>query len=151
AGQLSTTGLRLDLEVSEATAPQLHQLLGLLPPTEPLAPGAPGVDDVLQVLKARHLLAIELGRAQVALSATVEPPFNERLIDRPIDTGLGGDLSLAPLPTPTFDAGVPPPSDGGAAVAELPATRPVGSVSAGIGALALLALLVQPFLGDRLA
>jgi hypothetical protein len=152
AGQLISAGLRIDLEVSNKTYPQVGQLLDQLPPLPTLVPGAPGLDDVLALARARHLLTIGIGQAEVSLGARQDGAV-------PVDAPAGSvDL---PLDLP---AGSPDPVDFGSGttptVASVP-PRPVGARSTadsgspgfaeGIGVLAVLGLLVQPLLADRIS
>lgn len=158
-GELGVTGLRIDIEVSNETFPVISQLSDLLPPLENPIPGAPGIEDLLALAQARHLVALDVGRAQVALTAS--PSFEPPPFEAPTD-----DFAAAPTNLPSTSASdslLPAPSTAPATPAE-PSTpnvatpgpsisteTPAGSLGAGIGALALLALLLQPFLGDRLA
>jgi hypothetical protein len=159
AGTVGSTGLRIDLEVSERTAPMLGQLLDLLPPMDSPIPGAPGPADLAVFIRATHLSALEVGRAQVSLTTTegyVAPPF-----EMP-GTGSGIDASATPapappaptlgLPSPRPQPAAPAPAIDGAPTAPVATSElPAPSLAAGIGALALLTLLAQPFFGDRLA
>jgi hypothetical protein len=155
AGQLASSGLRIDLEISDRTIPALSQLFGLLdalPPLPDLAPGAPTLADVLVTAQARHLVRLEVARGAVSLSAT---PAVE-LADLPVPPSPSAPAAL-PLPTPAPSSLAPP------ALAPVPAAppapdaaRPAASLpdlplGAGIGALGVLLLLVQPFAGARLA
>jgi hypothetical protein len=149
AGQLAATGLRIDLELSPRTVPALNQLADAIPSFDSPVPGAPSVDDLVVVLRAKHLAAIDLGGASVTLSASAAPALD----DISIDTGAFGAPGMA---TTGLDTSLPSgPASIGAAPTELSpklsSDTPAASVGAGIGALALLALLVQPFVGDRLA
>lgn len=161
AGTIGATGLRIDLELSDRTTPVLGQLLGSLPPIENPIPGAPGIEDLVVLVRATHLAAIDVGRAQASLTARpafVAPPF-----EAPSPGGtpsFGGNLPTpslsppigrapvasnpqAPTPVPVADPATPPSTT--------IETAPAASLGAGIGALALLALLAQPFIGTRLA
>jgi hypothetical protein len=159
-GQLAATGLRIDLDLSEKTVPALSALavLGSLPPVE-LAPGAPTLADVVVAARARHLGRIELARGAVSLTA-----------GESTDTGVLDELTepLAPdgaLPAlaPALDASTLAPLAAPAAASRAPArsTTPVAAAAtgrlpnvplgAGVGALVLLAFLVEPFVGARLA
>ena len=145
SGQLVAAGLRIDVELSERTFPTLGQVLDLIPPMDALIPGLPSVEDILAAARARHLSTIAVGGASVSLRTTstetsAEPPF----------TG-GGDLPSIAVPT---DVGF---SLDPITVPEAPSSRRVATsesgdvgFGAGIGGLALLALLLQPLLGDRL-
>jgi hypothetical protein len=158
AGTIGSTGLRIDLEVSERTAPVLGQLLDLIPPMDSPIPGAPGPADLAVFIRATHLSALEVGRAQVSLTTTegfVAAPFQMP------SRGTGFDIPAAPTPGSPAPLGLPSPrpqpatatpSITGAPAAPVAASElPAPSLAAGIGALALLTLAAQPFLGDRLA
>lgn len=156
-GQLGSTGLRIDLEVSERTAPILGQIADALPPLDSPIPGAPSVEDVVAAARARHLVALDVGRAVVSLTtspAFEAPPFEAPSTDLAAGaTALPGSPS-APATTASGSAAAPAPASAPAAVTPGPASSSdtsVGSLGAGIGALALLALLLQPFIGDRIA
>jgi hypothetical protein len=147
--QLSAAGLHIDLEISDRTLPALGDLLALIPPVPPLAPGVPGVDDLLAVAQARHLGSIQIAGASVALTARPTAPEAVIPDDPPVD--------LSPS-TPTFGATPTFPSSPGVSLNPstapgLPTSTnaPAPTLAQGIGAIALLALLIQPFLGDRLA
>lgn len=149
AGQRGSNGLRIDVELSPQTLPELASLIEALPPLENPLPGTPSIEDLLVVAQARHLVAIELGRGLVALAAR---PAGSFASDLPVDLGASGP----------FDAGLP-----GFELPGLPeASTPVGSqaparssddddaavpAGAGVGALVLLALLAHPFIGELLA
>lgn len=149
-GQRLTTGLRIGLDLSPQTVPQLTALLDALPPIENPVPGAPGIEDLLQVARAHQIGSIDVGRALVSLTAR---PSRERDPDLP-STG-GGAAPTGGTPTFTPGAlGLPPAAPVGL---PQPGGRPVpaGATSelprgAGIGGLVLLALLSAPFIGDRL-
>ena len=157
-GQLGSDGLRIDLELSQQTFPVLKTLLTLLAPLHNPIPGEPGPEDVVKVLQARHLVALELGRGVVTLQATSAPA--ETGFEPPVS---GGQVAGGSTPGPlVLGEGVAPsaesvlPSSGSPTLAASPAaareSRPAGaSIGAGIGAVALLVLLAQPLLGDRLA
>jgi hypothetical protein len=149
SGQLAATGLRIDLELSATTVPALDQLIGAIPSFDSPVPGAPGIDDLVVVLQAKHVAAIELGGGAVSLAASK----GTDLADVAIDTGAFD--AGAPLGTTGIDPSlVAAPSAVGAPAQlspKLSSSTPAASVGAGIGALALLALLAQPFVGDRLA
>jgi hypothetical protein len=160
-GQLGSDGLRIDLEVSQKTTPGLKALVAQLAPLHNPTASAPGPEDVVKVLEADHLVALEVGRAVVSLQATSagpEPavegaatasgPTDARRVSSPAALELS-QSSLQP------DNGVGP-STGSPALPAFPAsigrTQPTAaSIGAGISALALLVLLAQPLLGDRLA
>ena len=149
AGQLTAAGLRIVLD-SQPASPVTGQLAGLIPPTD-----APLVEDFLALAQVRHLQYIDVGRGQVTLAARGRFAATE---SAPLD--LGSDIEPGPAMVDAASLvgdtlAVPPPSAPAAAGA--PPTRrvtqPVSAttLAAGIGALALLALLAQPFLGHQLA
>jgi hypothetical protein len=146
AGQLASAGLRVDLELSPTTFPQLAALLNALPPIENPVPGVPSIEDVLFLAQARHLVAVELGRGVVSLQAR---PAGDAFTpsEPPVDTG---DAGFVPSTSPTFASPDLPVSSGGAPVARTDGL-PKLPISEGVGALVLLALLAQPFLGERIA
>ena len=158
SGSIGSTGVRIELELSERTAPALNQLLGSLPAPESPIPGAPGLADAIVLLRATHISALEIGRAQASLETTgafVPPPF-----DGPspsVTPSVGGpSASPAPALSPPVARSAAPSAPAPAAAdrptAPAASTQtPAASLGAGIGALALLALLAQPFLGDRIA
>jgi hypothetical protein len=150
AGQLISAGLRIDVEVSDRTYPQLGDVLDLLPPLPPLIPGAPGGDDVLALVRARHLGTISIGQAQVSVAVrtledvpeppvvnSVDPPAVEPIeVDTPVEP-----VSPDPLPTET--------------TTPITTDRPDEALrlgfAEGIGLLAVLGLLLQPLLADRIS
>ncbi|HEU5083634.1 MAG TPA: hypothetical protein VFU14_09865 [Acidimicrobiales bacterium] len=159
AGALASTGLRIDLELSERTAPIIGQVADALPPMENPIPGAPGLADAIVFLRATHLSALEVGRAQVSLTtrpAFVAPPFEAGgPSSSPSLGGSGSAPSLSPpiarTPAPAASlTPAPAPAGGGTTPVATSDVAPA-SLGAGIGALALLALLAQPFLGRRIA
>jgi hypothetical protein len=154
-GQLSSSGLRVDLEVSPRTFPAISQLVHALPPIDAPIPGLPGLEDVLALAQAQHLASIDVGRGLVALDtrgagSDETPPL-------PSDTD-GTTPTFSELPGTTGDFEITSPSPvsrpagTGSSVpvanTEAPASVPIGI---GVGGLVLLALLVQPFLGERIA
>lgn len=155
AGQLASTGLRVDVEVSERTFPYLKTLIDLVPPIDSPIPGAPGPEDVLAVLGAQHLVSIDLGRGVVALEARpgfdfVPAPFVPTVpvvVPAPVPAvlpeSISSDLPVVGSPVQPTPAAVPAPT-------LEPAVFPV-SFGPGIGGLALLVLVLQPLIGDRLA
>lgn len=159
AGTIGSTGLRIDFELSERTAPVLGQLLGALPSLDSPVPGAPSPADVIVLLRATHLAAIDVGRAEASLTtrpAFVAPPFEAS--DTGATPSVGASTPIPALSPPIARTPGLPPAPAGSPAAGAPAapavpleTAPAASLAAGIGALALLALLAQPFLGDRLA
>jgi hypothetical protein len=156
-GQLSSSGLRVDVEISPRTFPAIAQLRQALPPIDSPVPGLPSIEDVLALASATHLASLDVGRGMVALDATGVPPAD----DGSGATGTDGTDGT----TPSFD-GLPLPGVG----VDLPtgpsASVPTGSRSlapvssdertavplgVGVGGLVLLALLAQPLLGERIA
>lgn len=158
AGSLASTGLRIELEVSERTAPIIGQIADSLPPMENPIPGAPGLADAIVFLRAQHVSALEVGRAQVALTtrpAFVAPPFDAAGPSGAPSLGgavpapsLSPPIARTPTPAPSM---APTPATGGSTTPVAASEVPPASLGAGIGALALLALLAQPFIGDRIA
>lgn len=151
AGQLAATGLRVDIEVSQRTAPLLSQLADLLPSFDNPLPGAPSADDLAQLLRAKHVTALEVGGATVSLSATKATDLAD-VGDLDVGAPLDG-VTGAPVGFDTLGA-APGAVDAGRSAAVRPSlakSTPGASIGAGIGALALLALLAQPFAGARLA
>src|SRR5207244_1671274 len=114
-GQLSSGGLRIDLEISDRTAPILATIRSAFPPLDSPIPGAPGIEDVLALTKARQLVAVGLGRGAVVLSArsaasTVAPPLNAAPVVSPVVTPSPGVAAAAPraaLATPSLAAAAP--------------------------------------------
>ena len=152
AGQLTSAGLRIVLDSAPAQ-PVGTQLATLVPPTD-----APFVEDLLALAQVRHLQYIEVGRGIVSLVTrgrpltSALPEFNPStdlpLAPAPIDAGsLVGDTAL---PAPAAATPVPASRSTPAAPTTTEPTNAT-SLATGIGALALLALLAQPVLGDRLA
>ena len=76
-GELTTTGLRIGFELSDRTFPALSTLLDQVPYV-PGPPGAPTLGDLIALAQARHLVSLEIGRGQVALSATPGFSFEPR-------------------------------------------------------------------------
>jgi hypothetical protein len=154
AGLLQAAGLRIDFELSDRTFPVLGQLLDSIPETPPLAPGAPTVGDILALAGARHLVAIAVGRGVVSLSATESKPFTITAPSGASAGGAGGapvagsSPSIGARPGP---AAAPALIDAAPAPAVLDDTPAAASLGAGVGALALLVLLAQPFAGSWLA
>lgn len=155
AGQLTSAGLRIDFELSERTLPVLGDVLDALPPLDPIVPGAPSGDDVLAVARARHLASVGIGGASVSLAARTPTP---RLAP---STGSAAAPAV-PTPAPPSEALRPsavaaPPAPPSLATAApiatppAPVSAPVDGLAQGIGALAAIVLLLQPFVGDKLA
>lgn len=153
-GELASAGLRIDLDLSPETIPGLADLLDALPPLENPAPGAPSIEDLLVAAEARHIAAVQLGPGVVSLDARpavsftppARPPASSTPPPAPTRTGaLPSSRVASPNPAATDTA---TPSATSPALAE---GAPATSLGTGIGALALLALLTQPVLGDRIA
>ena len=154
AGLLQASGLRIDFELSDQTFPALRTLFDALPVVPNPVPGAPGVGDLVAVAKARHLVSLEVGRGMVSLSARAFTPAARPSTSAPPRTTAAAAATVA---RPTLPNAVRPSPSGGspavltpapALVVDAPASVPIG---AGIGALALLVLILQPFLGDGIA
>jgi hypothetical protein len=153
-GQLASTGLRVDFELSNDTAPILANLTDALPPIEPVIPGVPSPEDLIAFARARHLTRLEVARGVVSLAATTGATFPLSPPVAPVDTGSSGfaptdDVPLA-APSALPETQVTPGSSPSLSTSPT-ATLPEVPVGAGIGALAALVLLAQPFLGTRLA
>jgi hypothetical protein len=152
SGRLASAGLRIDLELSGSTIPGFSALVDSLPPLESPIPGAPSVEDLLVAAQANHLAAIELGRGVVSLTArpaaTFEPvPFPDAPALATTPVAAAPSLVGAPAASP-----VAAPDAPGAPPSAPTATTPAGvTLAGGIGALAALALIAQPFLGKGLA
>lgn len=155
-GQLASTGLRIDLagELTEIV-PGLGDILDALPPIESPIPGAPSPEDLLVAARARHLVSVELGRGVVSLTARAANPRPSAPAAPSSPTPAPSGSSTAPVAgSPTAVAGSAPAAAPAPRVAASPVLTtdvPAVSVGAGIGALAALLLLVQPFVGDRLS
>lgn len=155
AGLLQAGGLRIELELSDRTFPVLGQLLDAVPEVPALAPGAPGLGDVIALAGARHLVAIQVGRGVVSLSATAAKPFT---LATPLSPSTGASTGSSPIAASSPVVGSRPgatssPSliDAAPAPAVIDDVPAAASVGAGVGAMALLVLLAQPFAGSWLA
>ena len=148
AGQLISPGLRVDLEVSEKTFPQIGDLLGQLPPLPPLVPGAPGLDDVLALARARHLLTIGVGQAAVDLGVRSGGGDVELSTDGGLGlpTELPGSVDFGSGTLPSL-----PPQISTPIGTREPGDTPAAGFAEGIGVLAILGLLLQPLLADRIS
>jgi hypothetical protein len=149
-GQLGSAGLRIALDFSPDTIPVLRTLIDSLPPIENPLPGVPSIEDVLAAAQARNLAAIEIGRGVVSLSARSVGGDTGGAIPDFTDTSGGG------FPSTSGDFSLP--GDGGTVPGGTGGSQPVGTteeaelpVGAGVGGLVLLILLLQPFLGERIA
>lgn len=153
AGVREGAGLRIDFDFSTRTVPQLQALIEGLPSIPNPIPGAPGVADLLAIAQARQVASITLAGASVSVDARPAAEFDAPLPD------LGDDFdSLIPSVSAGFDdfGSVSPllPSTQVPRVVSPSATTPASSTTPlgrGIGGFLLLALLVQPLLGWRLA
>ncbi len=154
AGQREAAGLRIDLDFSTHTIPALQALIESLPSIPNPAPGAPGLADLLAIAQAREVANIQLAGAAVSVDARPAAEFDSPIAD------LGGDGdSYVPSVVSGFDLGSDStsllPSGSPAPTTLTPTkTQPASSNSPlgrGVGGFLLLALLVQPLLGYRLA
>jgi hypothetical protein len=149
AGQVMAAGLHIVID-SKVSQPVIGPLLDLVPPND-----LPMVEDLLVLARVRHLQYIDVGRGMVSLVTRGQPIAQPALDDLGTDlppapasvdaASLVGDTLAAPAP-PTVAAPQTTPTT-------RRATQPVSAttLATGIGALALLALLAQPFLGHQLA
>jgi hypothetical protein len=149
ASQVTSAGLRILIDSAPAQ-PVLGPLADLVPPTD-----VPGVEDLLALTRVRHLQYIDVGRGFVSLATRGRPlaepdeplPTSSDLLPSSAPLGAGGLVgATTPLPAP--------PAVRGNTTTEQPAApEPASSttLASGIGALAVLALLAQPFAGSRLA
>ncbi len=158
-GQLAATGLRIEFAFNGESTPALSSLLGLydtLPPVE--LPGAPlQPADLLQIVRSSNISELQIGRAEVGLAARSSEPLPD-FTSAPIDSG---SVTAAPTATPTFDTGsvpqtVGPPLDVAfpvppAVTPTIADEAPIGALSRGIGAMAVLVLLLQPLIGAWLS
>jgi hypothetical protein len=148
AGQLLAGGLRIDLEVSDRTYPQIGDLLDQLPPLPTLVPGAPGLDDVLALARAQHLATVAVGQAQVNLGVRSFTNELQGSDDVPLafPSDIPGSFAIDPIPSSSGDA----PVASGPIVRTADEAPPAGFAE-GIGLLAVLGLLLQPLLADRIS
>jgi hypothetical protein len=159
AGRLASNGLRIGIRQNVSTAiPGLGDLLDALPPIDPIVPGLPSPEDVIAAARANNVLTIELGRGVVSLTArTPAPrPTPPAASSAPSSSGGAATTPAAPVARPSAAPAARPAATPAAAtpVAAAPVATtsvPALSVGAGVGALAVLLLLAQPFLGDRLS
>jgi len=153
ATTLTAGGLRIDLELSPQTFPALKTLLDAVPFIPNPIPGTPGVGDVISVAEARHLVTVGAARGVVSLTATASQPFAGPATSNASGTA-GRATNTAPHSPPSRPAlSTAAPSLVAAAPAASDRVReatPI-SIGEGVGALALLALLAQPFIGNWLA
>ena len=154
AGQLSSSGLRIDFEFSDRTFPTLRTLVDAVPYIAPLAPGAPSVGDIIELAKARHLVDLQIGRGMASLSARPARPVPALTPAAGRTSSTTGGTTSAAV---TSSSGARIPASAPSLIAAAPSAVNIGGdapavpIGAGVGALALLALLGQPFIGDRLA
>jgi len=152
-GQLGSDGLRIDVAFSDETVPGLTALLKGLPPLPNPIPGAPSPEDLVQLAKANNLVSIELARGVVTLAT--RSPFKATVTPRaPTGAGSAANLGSASSPIAAGPArSNTAPAVTGSAGVIVPASTdgdPATPIGAGVGALALLVLLAQPFVGDWL-
>lgn len=158
AAGLAATGLRIDFAFSDETVPLLSDLFDALPPLENPVPDAPGVEDAIALIEANNMFAVEFGGAYVDLGARPGfefEPSTPSIASSPVstpsmNTGTSSSPSNPPSTgssAPTSQAAAPAPSSTPAT----PASSSPASLSAGIGAMALAALILQPLIGDRIA
>ena len=145
AGQRASTGLRIEIGASDEQVPGLPDVLGGLPPLPAF------VEDLIAAARARHLVRIDLGRGIVDLSARAVPSF---AVPTPPVPSIAPPIVETPS-EPLAPAAAPiaaPEADAPTTETPVPAAE-VGplSLGTGVGALAVLMLLVQPFVGDQLA
>jgi hypothetical protein len=107
------------------------------------------VEDLLVVSQTRHLQYIDVARGYVSLTALAATP-------RSVVAPVAPSKSATPVASASSlvgatPAAAPAPAASGRAVA-VPAAvqRPEATLATGIGALVLIALLVQPFAGGLL-
>lgn len=148
AGQVMAAGLHIVID-SKPSQPVIGPLVDLVPPND-----LPMVEDLLVLTRVRHLQYIDVGRGLVSLVTRGQP------IAQPALDDLGTDLPPAPasvdaasLVGDTLAAPTAAPPAAGGATTTPAAPEPVSAttLATGIGALVLLALLAQPFLGSQLA
>ena len=150
ASQITSAGLRIDLELSRDTQPQLEQLIDMLPSLGLAIPGAISSDDIVALVQAKHLSYIALGQGSALLTSS------QYVARAPV-----ASASAAPTATSKNAAtstGASSPSAAARAAAAAPTAPtlvaadadPV-AVGAGVGALLAMVLLALPALGDRLA
>ncbi len=152
SGQVIAAGLRVDLEVSERTYPQIGELVDQLPPLPSLIPGVPGPDDLLAVARARHLLTVAVAQASVSLGARPAVEYPEIPIDDWVEPPL--DVSVVALPEPVALGPSPAPAQpvsSSRIVNVEPDDAPSLGFAEGIGLLAALGLVVQSLLADRIS
>lgn len=155
AGQREAAGLRIDLDFSTRTVPALQALIESIPSIPiPNPTPAPGLADLLAIAQAREVANMQLAGAAVSVDARPAAEFDSPIAD------LGGDGDgYVPSVVSGFDLGSDStsllPSGSPAPSAVTPTkTQPASSTSPlgrGVGGFLLLALLVQPLLGYRLA
>jgi hypothetical protein len=147
AGQVMAAGLHIVID-SKPSQPVIGPLVDLVPPND-----LPMVEDLLVLTRVRHLQYIDVGRGHVSLVTRGQPIAESASVD------LGSDLPPAPasvdaasLVGDTLAApAAPPAGDVDTTTRAAPEPASATTLATGIGALALLALLAQPFLGHQLS
>lgn len=153
AGLREASGLRVDLDFSTQSVPALQALITSIPSIPNPAPGAPSVADLLAIAQAREVAAIYISGAAVSVDARPAGEFDAPLLD------LGGDGdSFVPSLVDGFDLGgsdspLLPDTTSPRAITPTETRRTSSSapLGRGVGGFLLLALLVQPLLGYRIA
>ena len=145
AGQLASNGLRVEIRASASTAPVISDILNALPPIEPIIPGAPSPEDLLAIARANHITTIEFGRGSVSIAARTP---TQRAPATAAPSSPGSSSPAATRPAPSFTSPAAPQTPPAALAPVATAANPG---SPGFAALAALLLILQPFIGDRLA
>jgi hypothetical protein len=152
AGRLASGGLRIDFDNSSRSIPALAALFDALPSLpNPLPPGPPTPDDLLVALQARHVAGLEFGRGVVSLATRGAAVFDEEI---PFIPDLGSDVGGFDLPVLSDVPSLVPRQRVPVLGRSQNAGTTVGDLSpfgVGIGGMLLVALLLQPFLGQGLA
>lgn len=155
-------GLRIDLVISEETLPVLESLgdvtdiVGQV--LDEVAPDA-GLGGMIGVTGITHVISLELARGQVGLTVVPTPdidlpPFTTDTPPAASAPQLGSLAPVAP-PTPSATPSLPPASVTDVSQ-QTPSEQPILSqaqpigLGEGVGAIALFALVVQPFIGSRI-
>ena len=154
SGRLASGGLRIDFDDTSKSIPGLQALLATVPPVPNPAAPAPSVSDLIVAIEAQNVGGIEFGRGVVSLAATPAAVFD--ISDGvPIIGDLGGDLGGYNAPTIVGGSDLVPqpaaPVLGGVTRPVATTKTPLSPFGLGIGGFLLLALLIQPFLGQALA
>ena len=150
-GRLASGGLRVDFDNSTRSIAALSALFAAIPSIASPVPNVPSVDDIKVALQARNVAAIEFARGDVSLTTRGAAVFDDEPALPVAD--LGTDLGNYDVPSTT---GLSPTLLPRPPAAVLPASRVaaasgVSPFGVGIGGLLLVALLLQPFLGQALA